>query len=65
MNCIMCGNEVHADVGYVTDGKVYICDDCAESNSLPLIMTRIHNSGVESNLVSVWTPAVEANASVS
>lgn len=57
--CIMCGAEVFKDIGYVTDGKIFVCDRCAESHSLTRIMTRIENSGCESNLKSCYSAPIE------
>ena len=48
--CIMCGAEVFKYVGYITDGKINVCRDCSESNSLSTIMTRISNADMDTNL---------------
>lgn len=58
--CIMCKREVHSDIGYVTDGKIYICAACEETHSLSRILTRITNSGVDSNLVEVFSQPIES-----
>ena len=56
--CIMCGAEVFKDIGYVTDGKIFVCDRCAESHSLTRIITRIENSGCDSNLKSCYSASI-------
>ena len=58
--CIMCGAEVFKYIGYVTDGKIFVCDRCAESHSLTRIMTRVENSGCDSNLKSCYAAPIEA-----
>lgn len=62
--CIMCGKEVHADDGYVTDGKIFVCRKCAEINSLRTITVRISNTCAESNIHYVWEAPVEAESSL-
>lgn len=49
--CIVCGKEVHIDNGYATDGKIFVCRDCAEIHTLRTIAVHIANAGVDSNLV--------------
>lgn len=62
--CIMCGCEVHSDIGYVTDGKICICAACEETHSLSRIITRITNSGVDSNLVEIFSKPIESENSL-
>lgn len=49
--CIVCGKEVHIDDGYATDGKIFVCRYCAETETLRTITVYINNAGVESALV--------------
>lgn len=63
-NCIMCRKQVHSYPGYVTDGIVAVCNECAASNSLARIMTRIENSELEVNLKSVFSMPVTVEASL-
>lgn len=60
--CIMCGKEVHADDGYVTDGKLFVCRKCSEINSLRTITVRVSNTGIESNIQYVWEAPVEVES---
>lgn len=57
--CIMCGKPVDNYPGYITDGVIAVCNNCASSNSLMRVMTRIENSGKTANLKSVFTPLIE------
>lgn len=58
-NCIMCGKTVNNYPGYITDGVISVCNECAASNSLMRIMTRIQNSGKPANLKGVFSPLIE------
>lgn len=58
-DCIMCGKPVNNYPGYVMDGVIAVCNDCASSNSLTRIMTRIGNRGLSANLKSVFSPLIE------
>lgn len=49
--CIVCGKEVHIDDGYATDGKIFVCRHCAETETLRTVTVHISNAGVESALV--------------
>lgn len=49
--CIVCGEEVHIDDGYATDGKIFVCRHCAETETLRTVTVHISNAGVESALV--------------
>lgn len=60
-NCIMCGKPTDNYPGYVTDGVITVCNDCASSNSLMRIVTRIENSGLSANLKSVFSPLIEGS----
>lgn len=62
--CVMCGKAVNAYPGYVTDGKVFVCDECAASNSLIRVVTRIENVGLSANLKSVFSDAVVVEGSL-
>lgn len=64
MKCIMCDSDIHLDSGYVTDGKVNICRDCAESNSLTRIITRIENLEVDANLSFNWEAPIDQTSLV-
>lgn len=57
--CIMCGKPVDNYPGYVTDGVIHVCNDCASSNSLMRVMTRIENLGLSANLKSMFSPLIE------
>lgn len=58
-NCIMCGKSADNYPGYITDGVIAVCNNCAASNSLTRIMTRIENLGLSANLKSVFSPLIE------
>lgn len=49
--CIVCSKEVHIDDGYATDGKIFVCRHCAETETLRTVTVYISNAGVESMLV--------------
>lgn len=49
--CIVCGKKVHIDDGYATDGKIFVCRHCAETETLRTVTVHISNAGVESVLV--------------
>lgn len=59
VNCIMCGKPVDNYPGFITDGVIAVCKNCAASNSLMRVMTRIENSGKTANLTSVFSPLIE------
>lgn len=65
MKCIMCDNDIHLDSGYVSDGKINICRDCAESNSLIRIITRIENLEADANLSLNWEAPIDITSTVS
>lgn len=56
--CLMCMKEVSLDKGYVTDGLIYVCRDCAEKNSLMRIATRIVNVNPMSYIGYKWEPPI-------
>lgn len=60
--CIMCNKEVHADDGYVTDGKIFVCRKCAEINSLRTITVRIANMCVDTDIQYVWEAPIEVES---
>lgn len=60
--CLMCGKKVAQYPGYVTEGTICICNECADANSLTRIMTRIENLGINSVLKSVFSMPIETDA---
>lgn len=60
--CIMCGKEVFSYPGYITDGKIVVCGECAGINSLTRIVTRISNMGIDANLVNVFSDVIDVTA---
>lgn len=60
--CIVCGKEVHIDDGYATDGKIFVCRDCAEIHTLRTITVHIGNADADSNLVYVREAPIETES---
>lgn len=60
--CIVCGKKVHIDDGYVTDGKIFVCRDCAETQTLRTITVYIAYDSLDSNLVYKREKPIEAES---
>lgn len=61
--CIFCGNDLASYDGYVTDGKMGVCNLCAGRYTISHLMTRLKLHKIDSTLKKVFTPPVDVTAS--
>lgn len=58
MNCMYCGNETFFDIGFVTDGKVSVCNNCATKHTLFEFATDLENMKIESSVKRMFSESL-------
>lgn len=63
MNCLYCGKETFLDIGFVTDGKVSVCNICATKHSLFDFATNLENLKIDSPIKRMFSESIISNQS--
>lgn len=61
--CIFCGNDLASYKGYITDGKMGVCNMCAGRYTLARVMTRLSLHNIDTCLKQVFESPIDITSS--